>query len=378
MKDYYKILEVRPDASLDEIKKQYRFLALALHPDRFSSSEHKNKAEEKFKEINEAYAVLADWAKRAEYDRQRLTQAGLGFGEGEQPHQKQTRARPESESGPPRKRQDEAIHQEAGGTAARKHAEERQQKAANKRLRLEQIHQEICSLGRDLVQLMAQKPKLPGQQLILCLTIGIPTISLLACVVNVFSEPINNRGLVVVLTGLSIMAIIGLCILLITAIRKRNLVYENGEKTEQQIQNEQNQIERLREERRNLIAQDYMSESLAEVNQDMVLAISEPMVDNLLEGFNINSYTIFTQDFDHKMKQDLTQAVFDRTRSLVTDRVGVYRARQVENVSQTHRYVTVIYQSRFERDDKVEIIASFEAVKPYHIIGLQLNSVNLD
>ncbi len=65
-KDYYKILGVDRNASADEIKKAYRKLALKYHPDRNPGDKA---AEEKFKEINEAYQVLSDPEKRAKYDR---------------------------------------------------------------------------------------------------------------------------------------------------------------------------------------------------------------------------------------------------------------------------------------------------------------------
>jgi len=63
-KDYYDILGVSHNATLDGIKKAYRELALKYHPDINKSKE----AEEKFKEINEAYAVLSDPEKRKQYD----------------------------------------------------------------------------------------------------------------------------------------------------------------------------------------------------------------------------------------------------------------------------------------------------------------------
>ncbi|MEA1944481.1 MAG: molecular chaperone DnaJ [Euryarchaeota archaeon] len=64
-KDYYEILGVRKDADPKEIKKAYRKLAMKYHPDRNPSPS----AEEKFKEISEAYGVLSDSEKRAQYDR---------------------------------------------------------------------------------------------------------------------------------------------------------------------------------------------------------------------------------------------------------------------------------------------------------------------
>ncbi len=66
-RDYYEILGVKKSASLDEIRKAYRELALRYHPDRVPA-EQKKEAEEKFKEISEAYAVLSDSQKRALYD----------------------------------------------------------------------------------------------------------------------------------------------------------------------------------------------------------------------------------------------------------------------------------------------------------------------
>ncbi len=70
-KDYYKILGINEDASQDEIKKAYRKLAHQYHPD-------KGGDEAKFKEINEAYQILSNKEKRAQYDAFRKRGAGFG------------------------------------------------------------------------------------------------------------------------------------------------------------------------------------------------------------------------------------------------------------------------------------------------------------
>jgi len=80
-KDYYKILGVLKSASLEEIKKAYRKLALEYHPDRGGGKE----AEEKFKEINEAYQILSDPQKRSRYDQfgdAAFRAGGAGNGQG--------------------------------------------------------------------------------------------------------------------------------------------------------------------------------------------------------------------------------------------------------------------------------------------------------
>lgn len=68
-KDYYKILGVSENAPADDIKKVYRKLAVQYHPDKNPGKE--KEAEAKFKEISEAYYVLSDEKRRAQYDQMR-------------------------------------------------------------------------------------------------------------------------------------------------------------------------------------------------------------------------------------------------------------------------------------------------------------------
>ena len=76
-KDYYKILGVSKDADAATIKKAYRKLAKDLHPDTNSGDK---KIEEKFKAVSEAYDVVSDAKRRAEYDEARRYGAGGPMG----------------------------------------------------------------------------------------------------------------------------------------------------------------------------------------------------------------------------------------------------------------------------------------------------------
>ncbi|MEG9297225.1 molecular chaperone DnaJ [Mangrovibacillus sp. Mu-81] len=77
-RDYYEVLGVGKDASKDEMKKAYRKLSKKYHPDINKEAD----ADQKFKEISEAYEVLSDDQKRAQYDRFGHTDPNQGFGGG--------------------------------------------------------------------------------------------------------------------------------------------------------------------------------------------------------------------------------------------------------------------------------------------------------
>ena len=80
-RDFYETLGVERTASEEDLKKAYRKLARQFHPDLQTGEQQKKHAEEKFKEINEAYEHLSDQEKRKRYDMfgHAGTQAGSGF-----------------------------------------------------------------------------------------------------------------------------------------------------------------------------------------------------------------------------------------------------------------------------------------------------------
>jgi DnaJ domain len=72
--DYYKILELSPDATQAQIKQQYRLLLHAWHPDKFPNQDQKLRAQERTKALNEAYSILGDPKERVRYDTNRSSE----------------------------------------------------------------------------------------------------------------------------------------------------------------------------------------------------------------------------------------------------------------------------------------------------------------
>ena len=135
--NYYEILGLDRDATDDDVRRAYRRLALQFHPDRRDASD----AEERFKEINEAYQVLSDQSTRIDYDRcleREEQEAEQRRREAEERRQQEERVRRAAEEH--RRRQDEAERLRHEEAEQRRRAEERRQREERVRRAAEERH----------------------------------------------------------------------------------------------------------------------------------------------------------------------------------------------------------------------------------------------
>lgn len=161
MKDFYQILEVTPDASQETIKEQYRFLVNAWHSDKFRDPAQKLRAEEKMKEINAAYEVLRDPAKRAKYDSStRYTRAN---------HQQEYRQRTtHQQSEKEQRREEEAARRAKEEQRQKEHANRERAEAEKRRAedirrqKTSQLDQEILLTEQEISKLNEKLPIMPN------------------------------------------------------------------------------------------------------------------------------------------------------------------------------------------------------------------------
>lgn len=114
------------------------------------------------------------------------------------------------------------------------------------------------------------------------------------------------------------------------------------------------------------------------VDQQSVLAYADPIVDNLLEGFNAGNYTKFSRDFDEQMKNGLPEPVFNQTRQQIVSKVGLYKSRTVSKVQKQGGGTIVIYDAEFEKEKGVEVKVVFQKYGEKNLVsGLWFNSPKL-
>jgi uncharacterized protein YxeA len=103
----------------------------------------------------------------------------------------------------------------------------------------------------------------------------------------------------------------------------------------------------------------------------------EPITDNLMSGLNANDYTIFSKDFNEKMKSAFTKEGFDQTYKAVHERIGNYVSRSAVEVSETDELITVVYSAKFEKEDGVTLRVIVEKSGDHHLAGLWIDSPDL-
>lgn len=109
-----------------------------------------------------------------------------------------------------------------------------------------------------------------------------------------------------------------------------------------------------------------------------VLAYADPIVENVMQGFNEGNYTIYSRDFGPEMKQALDEAAFEQNREDVTSRIGLYESRSDPVVTETGEYIAVNYRAAFEQEDGVALRFVFQKGDESHRLhGLWFNSPKL-
>lgn len=106
-------------------------------------------------------------------------------------------------------------------------------------------------------------------------------------------------------------------------------------------------------------------------DQKAVLAFSEPVLDNMLEGLKTGDYEVFSQDFSEEMLQAMPREKFEQWKKDRDARLGWYLRREVEGmVQRSDDTYTVIYQAYFAFNDNVLMRVVFEADPPHRISSL--------
>jgi hypothetical protein len=106
--------------------------------------------------------------------------------------------------------------------------------------------------------------------------------------------------------------------------------------------------------------------------QEAVLAFSEAKTDNLMAGMNASDYATFSQDFDQPMRTAMSQDAFGKFKQEYDGKLGAYVSRQVKEVtqSQSGKFVAVVYDTVFEKNNSVIMRVVFRAEEPHEISGL--------
>lgn len=115
--------------------------------------------------------------------------------------------------------------------------------------------------------------------------------------------------------------------------------------------------------------------TLSGAEQEAVLKYSEAKTDQLVAGMNAGDYAAFSKDFDQAMLTAINESEFAKLKQDRDARLGAYVSRQVNKVtlSPSGKYMAVIYDTVFEKEDAVTMRVVFHVDDPHEISGLWFN-----
>lgn len=114
------------------------------------------------------------------------------------------------------------------------------------------------------------------------------------------------------------------------------------------------------------------------VDQQSVLSYADPIVDNLLAGFNEGNYAKFSKHFDNRMRSALPEAAFAQMRQSIISKIGRYKSRTVSKVQKQGPGTLVIYNAEFEKESGVEVKVVFTKNREKNLVsGLFFDSPKL-
>lgn len=115
--------------------------------------------------------------------------------------------------------------------------------------------------------------------------------------------------------------------------------------------------------------------TLTGAERDAVLVFSEEKTENMMAGMKAGDYAAFSKDFEQPMLNAMPAEAFTKFKQDSDGRLGAYVSRQVNKVtqSQSGKYVAVIYDTVFEKNDAVIMRVVFRADDPHQIGGLWFN-----
>lgn len=117
------------------------------------------------------------------------------------------------------------------------------------------------------------------------------------------------------------------------------------------------------------------AQEVTDEQKEALLPVAEPIVDNILKGYNEANYEVWSKDFDEVMLETMTEEAFVETQALIFDTIGKFQTKEFDNVTLESGYYVVRYKGNFEKEEGVEIkVVLSETDDGMKVSGLWFNS----